>query len=489
MLSFCGIFLLFSANAKICNIPSVYYSIQEGIDSSANGDTILVQPGIYLENINYHGKNVVVASLYLTTGDTSYISSTTITSSPILPLPPTDCSIVTFNNGETHSAQLIGFTLTGGLGNPRHYGPEWVLYGGGIFCDNSSPTLSHLIIKTNTAECGGGVFLHVSNAIIENCLIKDHVLNSTMYTSPDAGGAVACVNCTNAIIRNCIILNNTVSTAGAAIYSIMSSVSVVNCLITSNHSMDMGSAFYADSRSNLKIINSTLYGNKCDSGPGNMVAGTIYCIDSAHVHINNSIFWNNKPAIIVCQINYSPSEITVSHSDLQGGIDSIITNGNATVNWLSGNINTFPMFVDTALNNFHLKNTSPCINTGDTTGLSNIPFYDLDNNNRFINAIDMGCYENQTAAGIIITSNEIQNQLVFYPNPASDYLFIKRITNSKEPINMALCNLSGQTISSVQLNNEQKITQLDLSNIASGIYFIKIQSAQNFSQYKIVIAH
>ena len=46
-----------------------FLSIQEAINVASNGDTILVHPSTYYENINFNGKNIVVASLYLITGN------------------------------------------------------------------------------------------------------------------------------------------------------------------------------------------------------------------------------------------------------------------------------------------------------------------------------------------------------------------------------------------------------------------------------------
>jgi len=94
----------------ILNVPEDYASIQVGINATTNGDTVLVEPGTYMENINYNGKNIVVGSLFLITSDTSYISQTVIDGNQ-------NGSVVTFENWEDSTAVLTGFTITNGYSN------------------------------------------------------------------------------------------------------------------------------------------------------------------------------------------------------------------------------------------------------------------------------------------------------------------------------------------------------------------------------------
>ena len=44
------------------NVPGDYTTIQDGINASVDFDTLLVQTGTYIENININGKKIIVAS-------------------------------------------------------------------------------------------------------------------------------------------------------------------------------------------------------------------------------------------------------------------------------------------------------------------------------------------------------------------------------------------------------------------------------------------
>ena len=55
--------------SQIRHTPSDYLTIQGDHDASENGDTILVDPGIYFENL-FIEKDITLESLYPITGNT-----------------------------------------------------------------------------------------------------------------------------------------------------------------------------------------------------------------------------------------------------------------------------------------------------------------------------------------------------------------------------------------------------------------------------------
>jgi hypothetical protein len=71
-----SIFLLLSffPHSTIIEIPNNQPTIQKKTDTAADTDTILVQSGTYVENINYYSKLIIASSLFFTIQDKIHIS-------------------------------------------------------------------------------------------------------------------------------------------------------------------------------------------------------------------------------------------------------------------------------------------------------------------------------------------------------------------------------------------------------------------------------
>ena len=58
-----GLFCAITLNAQVINVPGDYSTIQEAIDYSWDGDTIIVRPATYNEAIKFNGRKITLTSL------------------------------------------------------------------------------------------------------------------------------------------------------------------------------------------------------------------------------------------------------------------------------------------------------------------------------------------------------------------------------------------------------------------------------------------
>ena len=82
-------------------------------------------------------------------------------------------------------------------------------------------------------------------------------------------------------------------------------------------------------------------------------------------------------------------------------------------------------------------------------------------------------------------SNFPESQIKIYPNPTNGILFIKNLNLNKEIKNISLINISGQTIVRKTVSND-KLVQLDLTDLLSGIYLIRIGYLDKTETMKII---
>ncbi|OLE87270.1 MAG: hypothetical protein AUG08_12360 [Acidobacteria bacterium 13_1_20CM_2_55_15] len=198
----------------IKRVPADFPSIQAAIDASANGDTVLVSPGTYRENIDFRGKRITVQS-------ESGPESTIIDGGG-------SGTVVKFVTREDESTVIRGFTIQngsqsyegGGIGvsgsSPKILGNRIINnLGCGISVNFGSPVIQGNTISHNQRTCGvgaGAIYLGGSSSpqVLDN-IISDN-------TGGSIGGAIIDWSADKAVIRNNIIMGNKGSGEGGIGY-------------------------------------------------------------------------------------------------------------------------------------------------------------------------------------------------------------------------------------------------------------------------------
>ena len=63
---------------------------------------------------------------------------------------------------------------------------------------------------------------------------------------------------------------------------------------------------------------------------------------------------------------------------------------------------------------------------------------------------------------------------MIYPNPASDVLNINYDLLDKQNAQLSIIDLTGKVIVMTEINNSKGLKQIDVYELANGIYFLKI---------------
>ena len=438
---------------RMIHVPADYLTIREGIHASVNGDTVVVSPGEYFENLNFRGKKIVLTSLWYLDRDTSFIRTTIINGSQ--PLQPDSASCVIFSHGEDATTFLQGFTLRGGKGTKwrdMHNGGSY-REGGGILIELSSPVIRYNIIIYNLAtattggvESAGGGGIRIGDG-------NPQILNNIIAYNQGKYGAGIVLNYTGVTIRNNLIAYNTGSSeyyGGSGIWS-----------------------YNVHGTDERLIENNTIVNNEATTGTGGVLAY------SCKLTLRNNVIWGNKP-VAKQVLNAEGGTMQVTYCDIQNGLAG------------KGNISADPL---TGADSFQLSDLSPAIDKGDSTELYNDP-QDPGHTGmakypaKATVRNDMGAYGGPGAAitGYIRSPGATEvSSVVFpeasqlmqnYPNPASARTTISYTLRREEPVELKVTDLSGRIVSDYSMGltspGYHQFT-LDVSRFQQGKYFYSLE--------------
>ena len=328
------------------HVPADAPTIQTAIDYAVDGDEIVVEPGVYYENIHFRGKRVYVRSL--SDRNWAVINNTVIDGA-------SRGSVVTFAGTEwiprdfRPRAELAGFTLQNGSAED----------GGGVNANQAAAVIRSCRIQHNWASrYGGGIFNLNHDGAVYSCYIVENLAGV-------AGGGISDNSASpGADFFSCLIEGNVAPRGGGSYFS----GALEHCTITNNRAELEGGGTYGDGAGK-----SIIWGNTAGTAGGDMYA---HSNDPSHPLII---------PLIGCCVNLDNSAI------------------DGFSYWYPDypNIWVDPLFADPTHGNFHLRPNSPAIDMAfEIQDFEDLDFRPYGVYTRFPRpegtrwyAHDMGCFE------------------------------------------------------------------------------------------------
>lgn len=345
-------------------------TIQAAIEAAQSGDEIAVAPGRYPEAVDFLGKAI---RLYGIAG----AQFTTIDGAG-------HTHVVQCVRGEGTDTILEGFTITGG--NAEGYLDSC---GGGLFSDNSNPTVIHCTFTRNNARYGGAI---CGNATVTHCTFREN--------SARMGGGLW----RTGTVSHCTFLNNAACMGGA----IHGAQTVTDCTFIGNEE----SLFEADVVANCTfsgalgsaaVTNAEVVTN-C-TFIGNEYAGIVTRME-CHSIVTHCTFVDNGIGVTNAQNGLTTLTNCILRGSLLGAIEgpAIVAFSNVEGGWEGeGNIDLDPLFADA---DGRLSPESPCIDVGTNSPAGGLPSADIEGRTRPIDGngdgqaiADMGAYERTSDSG------------------------------------------------------------------------------------------
>jgi predicted outer membrane repeat protein len=327
------------------------------------------------------------------------------------------------------------------------------------------------------------------NVFIDKCKFENSIANRTGAIRLDG-------NIWDFVISNSLFRYNIASTQSACSFWRGARGKIFNCLFDSNIAQIGLGSVALSANCDVNFINCTFVNNR------GVTSGGLTIHQKSSSIVINSIFWENYPDQISLQ---SPNDTSVStlyldYNDIQYGIDSIHIDPISVLNWGVGNIDSYPLFLDTLNNDYHLQDLSPCIAAGiDSIEIAGNWYYcpstDIEGNPRPNppgSIPDMGAYESQFPVtveegylGLPADYALFQN----YPNPFNPNTVISYQLPISSKVILKIFDVLGKEVAT--LVNEFKSAgkyevEFNAMDLPSGVYFCQLK-AENFTRTKKMI--
>ncbi len=464
------------AYAQTATVNGTEYTTISDAHAAASGGDIIYISGFFDEIVTMNKAVSLVGNDPLTDGIISTGSG----------------RVIIYNTAISGDFEISNLTISGGNATGN---------GAGINinkCSSSSILLKNLIVENNTTTAqGGGLTLNSANITMTDCIIRNN--------SAKNGGGLH-------------LVSNNVTSGDKTI-------NIHRTLVTGNNSSLNGAGVYVFAGSTtigltVNIENSTIALNTAGQfgGIGWVNGNTIASTNVSNTTVNMThVTAARNTAAQTTETDKNKFGLYFSKNGANGpkfnAYNSIFVAagvpGNRGINFSSGDPDNFinnvvggqvnKALLDVDLNNLWGRTAGQiglanalsdeggfskvmAISTGtdaenhcsESTGTT-LPTVDQRGYNRS-SVVDAGAYE---IDGTLSNNIKSESLLELYPNPASNTLHI----NSTEKVNSyTIHNLLGKTVESQSLEN----SEIDISNLVPGTYFISIKSAEKQTTLKFI---
>ena len=433
-----------------------FLTIGKAIEISTNIDTIIVEEGDYNENFDLVERTVILKSKTgpeLTTIDGNSLKSV---------FKLTNCSM-----------ELDGFTIEKGKSN---------FIGGGIQALSSDLRIENCVFQNNEALVsnwarGGAIgFNNMDSALTNTVTIRNSRFENNF--AANYGGGVAFKTSgkdssgLDLLIENCDFINNTSGGIGGfiieayersfevttiSIEGLNTNFEIINCNFSGDvNTAEAVSAFiinrakgqlrrclflpagnekegeihravHLGTSSTIEFMNCTIIKNDLNDFHNVVITA------GSKVKIENSILWGGDKQIHLKNLYGMGGTLNIDYSDVQNGVNAVLIDSLSLLNWDDGNIAENPMFCDPENFDYHIKEGSPCIGSGE-------------------NGQDMGKFG---AGCTIVNVEEIQVEtfdlhLANYPNPFNNSTVIEFNNPEAGPVDLKIYDIQGRLVKTLK---------------------------------------
>jgi hypothetical protein len=372
-------------------------------------------------------------------------------------------------------------------------------------------------------EGGAVIYVYLASSIIAN--------NTFSNNSGSKGSAVACITCPNVIVSNNVFSNNS-GTFAPIVYASNSSGSISGNIISNNVAAGSfgGGGIWVDNYFfgdlSPRIINNVIVHNQAPKGGGigcyvnanpvlinNTISynsagsgGGVYCYGNSNpIFINNILFGNSgNTSGNQVLIDDKESDPVFAYCDIQGGKEGFAGSGSGAnyTGLCENNVDSDPLFKDTASVDYSLSDSSPCIGAGiDSVEIAgvwyHVPPFCIMGNPRPSPAgskPDIGACENLLASPLVGVSQQLAYPREFalcqnYPNPFNPATTISFSLPRKSFVSLKVFDALGREVAILladELSAGTYARQWNPASLASGVYFYRLQ-AGSFSETRKLI--